>query len=112
MMIDVLVPFVDELRTAGVPVGVTEHLDAARAVSAVSFVDRTLLKHALGATLAKTRSDWITFETVFDAYFSSERWQHASLDAAARAESDAAFDRRVERTVAVLRRSGSMRMKM
>jgi uncharacterized protein with von Willebrand factor type A (vWA) domain len=100
MMLDVLVPFVGELRTAGVPVGVNEHLDAARAVSAVSFVDRMLLKHALGATLAKTRSDWITFETVFDAYFSPERWQGADPDAWAAGGSDAAFAGRVERTVA------------
>jgi len=96
VIVDVLAPFVHELRTAGVPVGVTEHVDAARAVTAVSFADRALVKQALGATLAKTRGDWVTFETVFDAYFSV-----AGAGADDGPEADAAFARRLEHTVAL-----------
>ena len=90
-MIDILSGFVEELRAAGVAVGITEHVDAMRAVDAVSLGERTIVRRALGSTLAKSRAEWVTFETVFDAYFSVESHDD---------DADDAFERRVERVVA------------
>jgi uncharacterized protein len=93
-VIDILSGFVEELRAAGVPVGITEHVDAIRAVDAVSLDEPELVRRALGSTLVKSRAEWVTFETVFDTYFSAEG-EGGSDDS-----SDEAFRRRVERTVA------------
>lgn len=91
-MIDILSEFVQELRAAGVAVGITEHVDAMRAVDAVSLGERAVVRRALGSTLAKSRAEWVTFETVFDAYFSTGS-QGEGAD-------DDAFARRVEHAVA------------
>ena len=72
-MIDLLSGFVEELRRAGLPVSLTEALDAAEAVTVVPLEDREAVKHALGATLVKSAGHWPTFETVFDVYFSLRR---------------------------------------
>jgi uncharacterized protein len=69
-MLDVLQGFVHELRSAGLPVSMTENLDAMRAVEHVDFADREVFKAALGATLVKHHRHWRAFETVFDVYFS------------------------------------------
>jgi uncharacterized protein with von Willebrand factor type A (vWA) domain len=90
-VIDILSGFVEELRSAGVAVGITEHVDAMRAVDAVSLSERAIVRRALGSTLAKSRAEWVTFETVFDAYFAVD-----SHDP----DADDAFARRVERVVA------------
>ncbi|MGH9031383.1 MAG: VWA domain-containing protein, partial [Acidimicrobiia bacterium] len=69
-MLDVLQGFVHELRAAGLPVSMTENLDAMRAVEHVELADRDTFKAALGATLVKHHHHWRAFETVFDVYFS------------------------------------------
>ncbi len=69
-MIDVLQGFVHELREAGLPVSMTENLDAMRAMEHVPFADRDSLKSALGSTLVKNHGHHKVFETVFDVYFS------------------------------------------
>ena len=69
-MLDVLQGFVHELRLAGLPVSMTENLDAMRAVEFVDLDDRASFKTALGATLVKHHGHWKVFETVFDVYFS------------------------------------------
>ena len=69
-MLDVLQGFVHELRAAGLPVSMTENLDAMRAVEHVDIQDRDVFKAALGATLVKHHHHWNAFETVFDVYFS------------------------------------------
>ena len=68
-MLDVLSGFVTELRNAGLPVSLTEHLDAAEALHHVPLEDREALKYALGATLVKSSSHWRVFETAFEIYF-------------------------------------------
>ncbi len=68
-MLNLLSGFVDELRRGGLPVSLTEHLDAAEAVHHVPIEDREALKYALGATLVKSSSHWHAFETTFDIYF-------------------------------------------
>ena len=52
-MLDVLQGFVHELRVAGLPVSMTENLDAMRAVEHVPLENRDTFKAALGATLVK-----------------------------------------------------------
>ncbi len=69
-MLDLLQGFVHELRAAGLPVSMTENLDAMRAVEHVDIAERDVFKAALGATLVKHHHHWKAFETVFDVYFS------------------------------------------
>jgi uncharacterized protein with von Willebrand factor type A (vWA) domain len=69
-MLDVLQGFVHELRTAGLPVSMTENLDAMRAVEHVPLEDRDTFKAALGATLVKHYGHAKVFDTVFEVYFS------------------------------------------
>ena len=69
-MLELLSGFVGELRAVGLPVSLTEHLDAARAVHHVPLEDREALKAALGATLVKSGAHWSAFETAFEIYFS------------------------------------------
>ena len=69
-MLDVLQGFVHELRLAGLPVSMTENLDAMRAVEYVPLQDRDAFKTALGATLVKHHGHYKVFDTVFEVYFS------------------------------------------
>ena len=69
-MLDVLQGFIHELRSAGLPVSMTENLDAMRAVEHVDIAARDEFKTALGATLVKHHRHRPAFETVFDVYFS------------------------------------------
>ncbi len=69
-MLDLLNGFVIELRNAGLPVSLTENLDAMEAVQHIPIEDREAFKYALGATLIKNNSHWRAFETVFEVYFS------------------------------------------
>jgi hypothetical protein len=69
-LLDLMGGFIQELRDAGLPVSLTENLDAMEAVRAISIEDRTTFKYALGATLVKNHQHWPAFETVFDVYFS------------------------------------------
>jgi uncharacterized protein len=68
-MLDLLSGFVTELRKAGLPVSLTEHLDAAEAVRHIPLEDREGLKYALAATLVKSSSHWRAFETAFEVFF-------------------------------------------
>ncbi|HMD45268.1 MAG TPA: VWA domain-containing protein [Acidimicrobiales bacterium] len=70
-MLDLLSGFVTELRNAGLPVSLTESIDAAQAVHHVPLEDRQALKYALAATLVKSSAHWKTFETAFEIYFAA-----------------------------------------
>src|SRR5579863_5738007 len=70
-MLDLLSGFISELRQNGLPVSLTEHLDAAEAVHFVALEDRQELKYALGATLVKSSAHWRAFESAFDIYFAN-----------------------------------------
>src|SRR5829696_5372783 len=69
-MLNLLNGFVVELRNAGLPVSLTENLDAMEAVQHIPIDDREAFKYALGATLIKNSTHWRAFETVFEVYFS------------------------------------------
>ncbi|MGH9245139.1 MAG: vWA domain-containing protein [Acidimicrobiales bacterium] len=69
-MLDLLAGFIVELREAGLPVSLTENLDAMEAVTHIPLDDREAFKYALAATLVKNHAHWRAFETVFEVYFS------------------------------------------
>ena len=69
-LLDVLQGFVHELRAAGLPVSMTENLDAMRAVEHIEIDERDMFRAVLGATLVKHHHHRRAFETVFDVYFS------------------------------------------
>jgi hypothetical protein len=69
-LLDVLQGFVHELRTAGLPVSMTENLDAMRALEFIPIDDRAMFRDVLSATLVKHARHQRAFETVFDVYFS------------------------------------------
>src|SRR4026208_2542078 len=69
-MLDLMAGFATELRNAGIPVSLTENLDAMEAVQHIPGEGREAFKYALGATLVKNNAHWRAFETVFEVYFS------------------------------------------
>ncbi len=69
-LFDLLEGFVVELRNAGLPVSLSENIDAAEAVQHIDIEDRVAFKYALAATLVKNDAHWKTFETLFEVYFS------------------------------------------
>ncbi len=69
-LLDLLSGFIAELRNAGLPVSLTENLDAMEAVQHIPIGDREAFKYSLAATLVKNHSHWRAFETVFEVYFS------------------------------------------
>src|SRR5260221_14017984 len=68
-----LAAFVAELRAIGLPVSVSENIDATAAVAAMPLVDRASLKSALAATLVKDSDHYGAFELVFDIFFAGRR---------------------------------------
>jgi uncharacterized protein with von Willebrand factor type A (vWA) domain len=85
---ELLSGFIVELRTAGLPVSLTENLDAMAAVQHIPLDDRDAFKYALGATLVKNASHWRVFETVFEVYFSLRGREYALTDEQAEAMAD------------------------
>ena len=79
-MIDLLTGFIAELRAAGLPVSLTEAIDAADAVGHLPLEDRQAVKFALGATLVKSSAHWKAFDTAFEVYF-SVRGPHLAIGA-------------------------------
>jgi uncharacterized protein with von Willebrand factor type A (vWA) domain len=79
-MLELLNGFVVELRNAGLPVSLTENLDAMEAVQHIPIEDREAFKYALGATLIKNHAHWRSFETVFEVYFSLRGPEYKLVD--------------------------------
>ncbi|MCU1453933.1 MAG: hypothetical protein JWN46_2079 [Acidimicrobiales bacterium] len=79
-ILDLLGGFINELREAGLPVSLTENLDAMEAVRHIPLEDREAFKYALAATLVKNNAHWRSFETVFEVYFSLRGRQYAIGD--------------------------------
>jgi uncharacterized protein len=85
---ELLSGFIVELRTAGLPVSLTENLDAMAAIQHIPLEDRDAFKYALGATLVKNAAHWRVFETVFEVYFSLRGREYALTDEQAAAMAD------------------------
>jgi len=77
--LDLLNGFIVELRAAGLPVSLTENLDAMEAVTHIPLDDREAFKFALGATLVKHQAHWRAFEVVFEVYFSIRGPEYAII---------------------------------
>ena len=76
-ILSLLAGFIQELREAGLPVSLTENLDAMAAVRHIPIDDREAFKYALAATLVKNNQHWRAFETVFEVYFSLRGKEYA-----------------------------------
>jgi len=79
-MLELLNGFIFELREAGLPVSLTENLDAMEAIKHIPMEDRAAFKYALAATLVKNNTHWRAFETVFEVYFSLRGREYAIGD--------------------------------
>jgi uncharacterized protein len=79
-LVELLAGFISELREAGLPVSLTENLDAMEAVRHIPLEDREAFKYALAATLVKNHAHWRAFETVFEVYFSLRGKSYALVD--------------------------------
>lgn len=79
-MLPRLLEFSAALRRAGVPVGISEHLDAMRALGFVDFADRVAFRASLATTMVKSDAHRKAFDTLFDLYFRTGRGPDA-LDA-------------------------------
>jgi uncharacterized protein len=94
-MIDRTIDFIHALRRAGLPVSVSEGLDATAALQVLPLEDRAAVRGALAATLVKTEAGRPAFDVLFDLYFSigTERGEEPLDDdvAALRAEVEAAL---------------------
>ena len=92
-LLDVLAGFVKELRTAGIPVSLTENLDAVEALRHVPLEDREAFKYSLAATMVKNNAHWKAFETVFEVYFSQRGSRyHITADSDAEEADDLVSD--------------------
>lgn len=72
-MLPRLLEFSAALRRAGVPVAISEHLDAMRALSVVDVVDRDAFKASLSTTMVKSEAHRKAFDQIFDLYFRTGR---------------------------------------
>jgi uncharacterized protein len=77
-----LAGLVDELRSVGIDVSIGEHLDAARALSAISLHDREVVRAALLCALVKRGEHAATFNLLFDLYTAGTTRPGADLIAA------------------------------
>ena len=91
-MLDLLTGFVGELRAAGIPVSLSEHLDAAETLKHVPLEDREAIKYTLGASLVKSSTHWPAYETAFEIYFSLRGPGYTIADEDEEAGADAEAD--------------------
>jgi uncharacterized protein with von Willebrand factor type A (vWA) domain len=68
-LLNLLGDFIGELRAAGIPVSMSEHVDAARAVEVIDLADRSLVRATLAATLVKDGDHLPVFYTAFEVFF-------------------------------------------
>lgn len=63
--------FLVSARGAGLAISPAEAMDALRVVDVVGYGDRAVLRHALGAVLAKSVADKTRYEAIFERYFNA-----------------------------------------
>jgi uncharacterized protein with von Willebrand factor type A (vWA) domain len=72
-MLDRVLEFTSALRQAGVPVAVSDDIDALRALEHVELHHKGVVQAVLAATLVKTQTHRAAFDTLFDLYFGTGR---------------------------------------
>ena len=72
--------FVRALRAADVRVSVAEAMEAHEVVAQIGYGDRTLLKNALGLTVAKTLEEKDRFSEAFDLFFTRNQFIQSESD--------------------------------
>jgi uncharacterized protein with von Willebrand factor type A (vWA) domain len=72
-MIDRVLELNRSLRAAGVPVAVSDGIDALRAIEHIPIGDRAAVKAALQTTMIKSPAHVDAFDTLFDLYFGTGR---------------------------------------
>ena len=77
-MLKLLGDFIGELRSAGIPVSMSEHVDAARAMEVIDLGNRALVRGSLAATLVKDGDHLPVFYTAFEVFFSTRSWTSAA----------------------------------
>jgi hypothetical protein len=70
-VLELLSDFVAELRTAGLPVSMGEHVDAARSLEVIDLGDKELLRVALSSSMVKHGEHLETFERTFKLFFAN-----------------------------------------
>ena len=70
-MLDLLSSFIAELRTVGIPVSMSETVDAARALETIDVADQSLFRSALCATLVKSADHQSAFNTAYEVFFAN-----------------------------------------
>jgi uncharacterized protein len=68
-LLDRHIAFVEALRSAGLPVSLSEGLDAVHAIAGLGLGDRETVRAAYAATLVKRQPHRAGFDQVFDLYF-------------------------------------------
>jgi uncharacterized protein len=71
-MLNLITDFVGELRAVGVPVSLTESLDALAAMRHTPLADRRSVRLALGTALIKDQQHWSAFALLFDVFFTPD----------------------------------------
>lgn len=74
-MQETLEDFFKALRGSDLDVTLTDSIEAGRAIEIVGLADREVLKHALGATLAKSMDERLIFDACFDRFFSFDTFK-------------------------------------
>jgi uncharacterized protein with von Willebrand factor type A (vWA) domain len=82
-MLPRLLTFSHALRDAGVPVAVSDDIDAMRALAHIPMEDKDAFRAALATTMIKSEAHRDAFDTLFDLYFGAGRGPEAlaQLDA-------------------------------
>jgi uncharacterized protein with von Willebrand factor type A (vWA) domain len=76
-LLKLLGDFIGELRSAGIPVSMSEHVDAARAMEVIDLSNRDLVRSSLATTLVKDGDHLAVFTTAFEVFFSTRSWENA-----------------------------------
>lgn len=71
-MVTIVDGLVRQLRAVGIPVALSEHIDATRALGEADLFDRQAVWALLRATLVKDASHHAAFDLVFDLYFTEQ----------------------------------------
>ena len=67
-----LTNFIRALRSSDVRVSTGEALDAAHTLKLIGYADRGMLKDSLACVLAKSPEEKVTFDELFELYFSRQ----------------------------------------